>query len=186
MLNQNRQRFQRCGRGRRQTIMGKAIIEQRARVTPQGAAGGAVENGDDQTDSITIHLADEATPSFEREAGFAAKRSLVGAQQPIMVDHRHHAPITVWALARLDPQGRVASAHDVSEQRIIHRLAENQRQIVSSRIMVIVWQTVRIHEMAVARTDLGSLGVHQFSESVNRAPRRLGQGFGGVVARFQH
>ena len=105
--------------------MGKAIIEQRARVAPQGAAGGAVENSHDQTDSTAIYLADETTPGLKGKTSLAAERSFIGAQQSVMVDHRHHAPVTVQALTLLDPQGGIARSHDVGEHRMIHRLPEN-------------------------------------------------------------
>ena len=84
-----------------------------------------------------------------------------------------------------DAQGGAAGANNVGEQRMAHRLPENQRQIISRAVVIFIGQAMRVHEMTVTRPDLSCPGVHQFGKSVNRTTRPFRQSLSGVIARFQ-
>ena len=100
--------------------------------------------------------------------------------------YRHHPPVAIAAAPRLDTQISAAGAHNIREHRVQHCLTENQRQVIGGRIVIVIGQAMRIHEMAFACADLRSLDIHQLGKAGHRATGRLGQGLGGIVARLQH
>ena len=64
-------------------------------------------------------------------------------------------------------------------------MTEDERQVIRSRVMRLIRQAVRIHEVAVAGTDLPGFGIHHVGKSVNRTARRLCECFGSIVAGFE-